>query len=138
MRSGSNLRFLKPSSTVHLAKPFRSNKREGKEGILTSFTMNQASRLTFISLALTSLHSWGLARRHLAEIEGDQISFAPPEYVILRKLQFYREGRSTKHLRDIHRMINILGPEWDKQELLILIWEHRVEPEWQAALEGND
>ena len=85
-----------------------------------------------------SLHSWGLARRHLAEIEGDPISFAPPEYVILRKLQFYREGKSTKHLRDIHRMINILGPEWDKQELLILIREHRVEPEWQVALEGND
>ena len=78
------------------------------------------------------------SRRHLAEIEGDQISFAPPEYVILRKLQFYREGKSTKHLRDIHRMINILGPEWDKQELLILIREHRAEPEWQAALECND
>jgi hypothetical protein len=84
------------------------------------------------------LHSWGLARRHLAEIEGDQISFTPPEYVILRKLQFYREGKSAKHLRDIHRMINIPGPEWDKQELLILIREHRVEPEWQVALEGND
>jgi hypothetical protein len=78
------------------------------------------------------------SRRHLAEIEGDQIFFAPPEYVILRKLQFYREGKSTNHLRDIHRMINILGPEWDKQELLILIREHRVEPEWQAALECND
>jgi hypothetical protein len=35
-------------------------------------------------------------------------------------------------------MINILGPEWDKQELLILIREHRAEPEWQAALECND
>jgi len=85
-----------------------------------------------------SLHSWGLARRHLTEIEGDQISFAPPEYVILRKLQFYREGKSSKHLRDIHRMINVLGPEWDKEELLTLISEHRVEPEWQAALESND
>ncbi len=53
MRSGSNPLFLKPSSTVHLAKPFRLNKREGKEGTLTSFTTNQALRLTFISLALT-------------------------------------------------------------------------------------
>jgi hypothetical protein len=77
-----------------------------------------------------SLHSWGLARRNLAEFEGDQISFAPPEYVILRKLQFYREGKSAKHLRDIHRIINILGPEWYIQERLILIREHHVEPEW--------
>jgi len=85
-----------------------------------------------------SLHSWGLARRQLAEIEGDQIFFAPPEYVILRKLQFFREGKSTKHLRDIHRMINILGPEWDKRELLVLVREQRLEPEWHSALECND
>ena len=87
---------------------------------------------------IDSLHAWALARRNLAELEGDPIYFAPPEYVILRKLQFYREGKSTKHLRDIHRMTHVLGAEWDTQEILQLIREHGLQTEWQDALRCND
>jgi len=32
-------------------------------------------------------------------IEGEPIWVAPPEYVILRKLEYFREGKSEKHLR---------------------------------------
>jgi hypothetical protein len=32
---------------------------------------------------------------------GDPVPFASPEDVILKKLEFYREGGSKKHLRDI-------------------------------------
>ncbi len=39
---------------------------------------------------------------------------APPEYVIVRKLQFFREGGSQKHLRDISRMLTALGEEWGR------------------------
>ena len=84
------------------------------------------------------LHAWGLARRQPAQIEADTVYFAPPAYVILRKLQFYREGRSTKHLRDIHRMIHVLGAEWDKQDLLHLVCEHGLQQEWEAAQHCND
>ena len=35
---------------------------------------------------------------------------APPEYVVVRKLEFYREGRSAKHLRDIRSMLAV-SPE---------------------------
>ena len=34
-----------------------------------------------------------------------QLPVAPPEYVIVRKLQFYHEGGSEKHLRDISAML---------------------------------
>ena len=43
-------------------------------------------------------------------IDGIQVAFAPPEYVILRKLEFFREGRSEKHLRDIAAMLSEAGP----------------------------
>jgi hypothetical protein len=39
------------------------------------------------------------------EFEGEIITLAPPEYVILRKLEYAREGRAEKHLRDIRALL---------------------------------
>ncbi len=33
------------------------------------------------------------------------VAVAPPEYVIVRKLEFFREGGSEKHLRDVRGML---------------------------------
>lgn len=51
------------------------------------------------------LHVWALEKRRRIDILGDSAWIAPPEYVILRKLQFYREGGSDKHLRDIRYIV---------------------------------
>jgi hypothetical protein len=51
------------------------------------------------------LHRWGLARRRRIPFGAGQLSLAPPEYVILRKLEFFREGGSEKHLRDVSGML---------------------------------
>jgi hypothetical protein len=56
------------------------------------------------------LHAWALPQhRRLPWGEGLEISVAPPEYVVLRKLEFYREGRSTKHTADIRSILEITG-----------------------------
>jgi hypothetical protein len=47
------------------------------------------------------LHTWALEHRRRIDVVGTGAWIAPPEYVILRKLQFFREGGSDKHLRDI-------------------------------------
>jgi hypothetical protein len=52
------------------------------------------------------LHAWGLARARQLEVEGQVLVIAPPEYVILRKLEYFREGGSDKHLRDIRSMLS--------------------------------
>ncbi len=45
-------------------------------------------------------------RRHL--IVGDvRVALAPPEYVIVHKLDFFREGGSEKHIRDIRGMLAV-------------------------------
>ena len=80
------------------------------------------------------LHAWGIAHARLVAIGEGRISLAPPEYVIVRKLQFYREGGSPKHLRDILGMLNGLGPGWNREALVGLIETHGVAREWQAAL----
>lgn len=40
---------------------------------------------------------------------GEPVFIAAPEDVILKKLVFYKEGSSDKHLRDITGMIRVLG-----------------------------
>jgi hypothetical protein len=51
------------------------------------------------------LRAWALERVRRFEVGGGTIRVAPPEYVIVRKLEFYREGGSEKHLRDIRMMV---------------------------------
>jgi hypothetical protein len=79
------------------------------------------------------LHAWALERVRKVDFDGEVLALAPPEYVILRKLQFYREGRSTKHLRDIFRMLAGLGANCDRAALEKLIEEHGLAAEWAAA-----
>lgn len=56
------------------------------------------------------LHAWALPRRRRMQwSDGVQIAVAPPEYVVLRKLEFYREGRSAKHPTDIRAIREITG-----------------------------
>ena len=82
-------------------------------------------------------HTWGLAHVKRVMIDDQPVLLAPPEYVIIRKLQFYREGQSPKHLRDIHRMRQGLGEGWDRRELDAFVHQFALEEEWALALEGD-
>jgi hypothetical protein len=48
----------------------------------------------------------------VVDVENDEFWLAPVEYVILRKLEYYREGGSEKHLRDISGIL-VLTKEWN-------------------------
>ncbi|MCP3905331.1 MAG: hypothetical protein GY715_17020 [Planctomycetes bacterium] len=47
----------------------------------------------------------GLERRRRLDVGGTALALAPPEYLIVRKLEFHRDGGSDKHLRDIASML---------------------------------
>lgn len=47
------------------------------------------------------LHAWALTHRRRIDLGGGGAWVAPPEYVVLRKLEYLREGGSDKHVRDI-------------------------------------
>lgn len=85
-----------------------------------------------------NLHRWGLAQSQTVDFDGEPITLAPPEYVIIRKLQFYREGGSQKHLRDVHRMIASLGEAWETAILQQLIESYELKPQWHQALRFQD
>lgn len=83
------------------------------------------------------LHAWGIENRTLVRLGDETLSLAPPEYVIIRKLQFYREGGSTKHLRDVLAMVSGLGPDWDRRQLDDLIGTYGLAQAWRDALESD-
>lgn len=77
------------------------------------------------------LHIWGMQNKRRIEMDPQKaIWIAPPEYVILRKLEFFREGGSSKHLEDIQKMLTALGKQIDRKFLAEKICQMGLGPEW--------
>jgi len=74
---------------------------------------------------------WALAQTRRVQTGICEITVAPPEYVILHKLEFYREGGHQRHLRDIAGMIE--QQELDREYLDSSIRSLHLQPQWQAA-----
>jgi hypothetical protein len=70
-----------------------------------------------IYIAFDELHRWAMARRRRLDVEGLSFYVAPIEYVIVRKLEYFREGGSEKHLRDIRGMLAVSGDAIDQAAL---------------------
>ncbi|MEJ7810736.1 MAG: hypothetical protein WKG32_10045 [Gemmatimonadaceae bacterium] len=77
------------------------------------------------------LHTWALARRRRAQVGSESVWLAPPEYVMLRKLQYLREGGSDKHRRDIRAMLAEVGHELDREALAGEVQRLGLAAEWR-------
>ena len=53
------------------------------------------------------LEQWAFRQRRQLSLGDVPVWLAPPEYVIIKKLEFFREGGSEKHVRDIRGMLAI-------------------------------
>lgn len=84
----------------------------------------------FYTSGRDELHSWAFRRVRRMEYRGEPIVVAPPEYVIIRKLEYYREGGSEKHLRDIRSMVAVSRDELNQNELHELLHNRGLETEW--------
>lgn len=62
--------------------------------------------------------------RRIHPAESYQANFAAPEDVIIKKMEYYKEGGSEKHLRDITGILKITGEEVDRR--YIAEWAHRL------------
>ncbi|NUM88686.1 MAG: hypothetical protein HUU37_05745 [Bdellovibrionales bacterium] len=51
------------------------------------------------------LHQWAFQSRRRVDLGTSALWLAPPEYVVIRKLEYFREGGSEKHLEDIRKML---------------------------------
>jgi len=80
------------------------------------------------------LHRWALANRRRVSFGGVMLSLAPPEYVIVRKLEYYREGHSEKHLSDIRGILRQQGNGIDQNELESRVAQLGLQAEWAEVI----
>jgi hypothetical protein len=79
------------------------------------------------------LHAWAFRNVRQYAIGGRTIRLAPPEYVIVRKLEYFREGGSEKHLRDIRSMLAVSGDQMDAAALNDWIKNRGLEAQWKQV-----
>ena len=87
----------------------------------------------FYTAGRDELHAWAFRNSRKMEYRGEPMVVAPPEYVIVRKLEYFREGGSEKHLRDVRAMLAISGDLVNRAELLDWIQRLNLETEWQRV-----
>ena len=78
-------------------------------------------------------HAWAFRHARPYPFDTTNITLAPPEYVIVRKLEYFREGGSEKHLRDIRAMLNVSGAILDRSALHDWVTRRGVQAEWQKV-----
>jgi hypothetical protein len=91
----------------------------------------------FFLIGNDPLHEWAFSNKRRLPIGEDySVWLAPPEYVIIRKMQYFAEGGSDKHLRDIQNMLAIMRDHLDIQFIelqasrtgLMQIWQRILKP----------
>jgi hypothetical protein len=85
-----------------------------------------------------ALNAWAFRLQRQVQYEGESIALAPLEYVIIRKLEYYREGASEKHLRDIRSMLDVSRDQVDSTALNEWITRLGLQTEWQLIGTGPD
>ncbi|CAN5795741.1 hypothetical protein BH23GEM11_BH23GEM11_19020 [soil metagenome] len=59
---------------------------------------------------------------------------SPPEELIIKKLQYFRDGGSEKHARDIRSMLTISPDQIDHDRLEQLVDSCNLRETWSAVM----
>jgi hypothetical protein len=96
-------------------------------------------KIDFIVAPDTPFNRSRVARaRRLTPGPDFQVTFASPEDVILKKMEYYREGHSDKHLRDIAGVFRVSGDRIDRVYMEGWIAKLGLEEVWQEVLRWLD
>lgn len=93
----------------------------------------EAVKADIMTLADVPFNRSRFSRRQLVALPGGgSAMFASPEDVILKKLEYRREGGSDKHLRDIAGIVRVSGGSLDLQYVTEWADALGVGPQWSA------
>jgi len=76
------------------------------------------------------LNAWAFRGKRTIKYETEDIVLAPPEYVIVRKLEYFRESHAEKHLRDIRAMLAVSSEQLDQAALGEWVQRRGLQAEW--------
>lgn len=103
-------------------------------GLFNVIHVDSALKIDLMVAAPSAFNASRFVRvRRILVDQGVTAAFASPEDVILKKLEYFREGGSEKHLRDIAGMVRISGDALDRS--YIDDWANRLglSVEWHRA-----
>jgi hypothetical protein len=120
--------FYVPPMEVILSEAARD--RQGHFNLIHQATGFKAD---FYPAGRDELNAWAFRGKRALELDGEPIVLASPEYVIVRKLEYYREGRSEKHLRDIRAILAVSSDQLNRAELSEWIQRQGLESEWRLV-----
>jgi hypothetical protein len=120
--------FYVPPSEVIAAEAARPTK-----GQFNVIHVDSGLKADFHTANRDELHGWAFRNVREYTIGDTTVKLAPPEYVIVRKLEYFREGGSEKHLRDIRAILNVSGAQLDRAALEDWIQRRGVQAEWLRA-----
>ena len=82
---------------------------------------------------VNQFQKWAITNARSFEYNNSKIAIAPPEYVIIKKLEFYKEGNSQKHINDIKSIIFNSKGLIDFLLLEKYISEFGLQKEWELC-----
>jgi hypothetical protein len=107
-----------------------ARERHGHFNVIHTSTSLKAD---FFTANRDELHAWAFRNVRHYSVNETSICLAPPEYVIVRKLEYYREGGSDKHLRDIRGILAVSGDQIDRSALQDWIARRCLDAEWRRV-----
>ena len=120
--------FYLPPADVILAEVAREDR--GHFNIIHEETMFKAD--VYLT-GRDEFNAWAFRNKRKVEFREETVVLAPPECVIVRKLEYFREGGSDKHLRDIRAMLNVSGDGINREDLNFWIQRRSVEAQWKLV-----
>lgn len=120
--------YLPPPEAIH------AELTRERRGHFNAIHADTGFKADFYPAGRDEFHAWAFRHARRLEYRGEPVMVAPPEYVIVRKLEYFREGGSEKHLRDIRGMWSISGDQMNRAALDEWIGRQGVTAEWQQAV----
>ena len=91
------------------------------------------AKADFYPTGRDELNVWAIRAARRVEFQGEPLVLAPVESVIVSKLEFFREGRSEKHLRDIRGILRVSAEQVNHAVLQDWIARRGLAAEWQLV-----
>lgn len=86
--------------------------RLGEKGHMNVIDQKTGFKIDIYPAGRDDLTMWGFENKKRIElISNEEVWVAPPEYVMLKKLSYYKEGGSQKHIEDVKGMLEVSGDQ---------------------------
>jgi len=125
--------FPPPSFYVPPAEIIAAEIARPQKGQFNIIHTDTGFKADFYATGRDEFNAWAFRHARRMDFKGEVIAVAPPECVIVRNLEFYREGGSDKHLRDIRTMLMVSGDTIDRSALQEWVVRQGVEAEWKKV-----